>query len=129
MRQPPPIMKPALMPTLRDVFWCPRISSKLSVVRVQEAFARKERNHTSQGAFAYMAKHVPAGEGEKIFKGRLVMFRNFFNVNLQGEDELITDGAYLHTRGLTGRNATEFTEILQGILKKIKPSRRNPTWR
>jgi len=77
-------------------------------------------------AFAYMAKHVPAGEGEKIFKGRLVMFRNFFNVNLQGEDELITDGAYLHTRGLTGRNATEFTEILQGILKKIKAKPEEP---
>ena len=70
-----------------------------------------------------MAKHILATPNEKTLSGRLVMFRNFFNVNLHGEDELITDGAYLHTKGLTGRNATEFTDALKSILNGVKEKR------
>mmetsp|Transcript_62751 Transcript_62751/g.147140 ORF Transcript_62751/g.147140 Transcript_62751/m.147140 type:complete len:542 (+) Transcript_62751:68-1693(+) len=71
--------------------------------------------------FAYMAGELfsEADKTAEPFKGRLVMFRNFFNVNLLGDDELITKGSYLHTRGLKGRSASDFSSSLQSILIEL----------
>ena len=93
------------------------------VEQPQHLCAFRSSPESKRGAFAYMARHLLANQGDMRFNGRLVLFRNFFNVNLHGEDELIIDGVYLHTRGLTGRNAMEFTTVLQSILKNVRTKR------
>ena len=65
--------------------------------------------------FAYMCEHLAKQPNE--FNGRLVMFRGFYNFNLHGEDELITQGAYLHIQGLKGHGVQELQDSLGLALK------------
>ncbi|CAJ1387271.1 unnamed protein product [Effrenium voratum] len=73
--------------------------------------------------FAYMAETagLKDAEAREEFNGRLVLFRNFFHMNIHGDDELVTPGAYLHISGIKSQ-ASDLQELLQSKIKELPHS-------
>lgn len=66
-------------------------------------------------AFAHMATEALCSERASKLSGRTTMFRSLFHFNLRGDDELISNGVYVHTRGLKGRDNTDFKNAFAEI--------------